>query len=183
MLIKTFYLSALILAAPVLVSQAQNTRIQTIRKEFSQVKAQIARTENPVFYKDQLTTNHQSKHPNWPAVGIYTETLTAYYTLGNQKGQTYQKYFRKIDIKGTRSASKEKTEILYDAQGRLMFIFTQSMYYEYRFYFNPQGKIIRLVNQQKITENPSKLPIEAQSIVNDIRNKAQHLVKTLQKFH
>lgn len=182
MLIK-IYLPGLFLAVSVMISQAQNTRIQTIRKEFSQVKAQIARTDPPVFYKDQLTTNYQSKLPNWPAVGIYTETLTAYYTLGNKEGQTYQKHFRKIDIKGTRSASKEKTEILYDAQGRLMFIFTQARYYEYRFYFNPQGKIIRLVNQQKITENPSQLPSEAQGVVNDIRNKAQHLINTLQKFH
>ncbi|OJJ23577.1 hypothetical protein BKI52_04235 [marine bacterium AO1-C] len=182
MLIRIFTLQAFLLCVFSLFQtqvQAQNGRIQEIKEIYQQVKKQVNNREESSFHKDQLITNHQSPNPGWPAVGVYSEAITAYYSLGTEEGKTYYKNFRLIDIQGKRSAYKEKTEILYDNKGRLMFIYAQTADYEYRFYFDNQGKIIRLLKGK----NQIKSTASASQIARQIQQKAVHLIKTLREFY
>jgi len=174
---KTFIPLMILCGLPLLQIQAQERRIQQIKKTYQQVKKQVNNQEQSFFHKDQLIVNHQSQESSWPAVGIYSETITAYYTLGNKEGKTYHKTFRLIGIQGKRSAYEEKTEILYDVQGQLMFIYAQTVDYEYRYYFDNQGKVIRLL------KGKTNSAINASQIARDIQQKAMQLIKTLQKFY
>jgi len=177
MLTKTSLWLIVLSAWPFLQVQAQEIRIQQIKKAYQQVKKQINDQESSSFHKDQLRINHQNQDPNWPAVGVYSEVITAYYTLGNKEGKTYHKTFRLIDIQGKRSAYEEKTEVLYDSQGQLLFIYAQTIDYEYRYYFDSKGKIIRLL------KGKNNSGVNASQVAQNIQQKVAHLIKTLKKFY
>lgn len=129
--------------------------IEEIRALYQQVNGQIARCTGPEdpcgYYLNTLVIN--KKEDPWPAVGTYQVQHDFWYTGGmTEEGMAHD--LHKVNIVTQRSALLENEELLFDADGELVFYYFklgdgEGSGQENRYYFS-EGKLVDY--KEKISE-------------------------------
>lgn len=145
---KTFVL-CLLLAVCCSAASAQNT-LQSIRERYAVIKSDIAEMMKedgfpPVYY-------HLQVKQNLPGTGFHNEDVKMYYDERDDDEVYPSHYVTFITAKYNFAAREFYEEYLYDADGKIAFIYVRtpdadedsSTVHDFRLYFS-QGKLFRCI--------------------------------------
>lgn len=143
-------MKALSSACLLLAASAGATTVQDIRDMYYQAGADI---EAEVLYSTVVNIN--SGDIPFPAVGVFEETVTFYWTA--EPWNTPANVLVKAVVSSRTSAVEESAEYLYDYWGGLLFCYIEGGIdqVEHRFYFS-EGRLIRFIEGDDINDSPDQ---------------------------
>jgi hypothetical protein len=181
-IMKQLFLFLILLAAFYAGAAAQDKRIEEIRRIYKETNERIAEAgknfeESEIF----LTEIHVNKSETpYPAIGIFKENISFYYTFGDREKNPYPNRLLKIVTVTTRSAQVEYSELLFNAAGQLIFYFAKPEMEsadrngERRLYF-AGGKPIRYQVGDKVIDVNGAAAKEDLRLVSEKQKRLMHI--------